>query len=148
MYFAYGSNMASRVLAGRGIHFCSVDKARLDGYRLAFMRRSIRTGTGVADIVPDSAAEVWGVVYELADRDVDELDRKEGRPWAYEHRAVQVALGGDTPVPAFTYVVSQREPEEVPPSGAYVEAILEGAREHGLPPAYIALLESLGAVSH
>jgi len=58
--------------------------ARLDGYRLAFTRRSVRTGSGVADIVGAPGSTVWGVVYEIGEEDLAALDRKERA-----HRLVQ-----------------------------------------------------------
>ena len=143
LYFDYGSNMASGRLADRGIPFRVLGRARLDGYRLALTRRSVRTGTGVADIVVDPGSSVWGVLYELDDDAVAELDRKEGLPWAYSRRPVEVHPNGSGAEAAFTYVVSRREDDEVAPSSEYLESILDGAREHRLPAGYVASLESL-----
>ncbi|MFL5909067.1 MAG: gamma-glutamylcyclotransferase family protein [Gaiellaceae bacterium] len=143
LYFAYGSNMASGVLAARGIQFRSIAAARLDDYRLTFRRRSIRTGTGVADIAPEKGSVVWGVVYELTGSDEAELDQKEGVPWAYSRRDVVVSLAGDAERDVFTYVVTTPEATEVPPSPDYVKSMLEGAREHGLPDDYVSTLEDL-----
>ena len=137
--------MASRSLEQRGIGFRRLGRARLHGYRLAFRRRSIRTNSGVADIVPEPGAEVWGVVYELTDDDAAELDRKEGRPWAYDRREIRITLGDARETNAFTYVVSRPEPHEVVPSPDYVELMVEGADEVGLPATYIDTLKSLHA---
>jgi cation transport regulator ChaC len=143
LYFAYGSNMATRQMAERRIPFDVVGTGRLDGYRVAFTRRSVRTHTGVADIIPQRGSVVWGVLYELGDAAVPILDRKEGHPWAYERRVIHVRRNGSPEERAFTYRVSVREDSEVAPSSAYLEAMLEGAREHSLPREYVDLVEGL-----
>jgi hypothetical protein len=51
--------------------------ARLADHRLAFTRRSVKTGTGVADIVPAPGETVWGALYELGDGELAAIDRKE-----------------------------------------------------------------------
>jgi gamma-glutamylcyclotransferase (GGCT)/AIG2-like uncharacterized protein YtfP len=117
--------------------------ARLDGYRLAFTRRSAKTGTGVADIVADLSSAVWGALYDISEECASQLDRKEGHPWAYARRDVHVHLNGVAHEAAFTYAVSQPEDDEVPPSETYIESMIEGARERSLPSEYVAFLESL-----
>jgi gamma-glutamylcyclotransferase len=154
VYFAYGRNMGSVAmeLACPGHRFLGV--AELRGHRLAFTRRSVRTGTGVADIVAAAGESLWGALYELDAARLTALDEKEGAGWAYERRAVRVVPGGagdaprtspaDQEVEAFAYAVIARDGEHVAPSREYVEALLRGARERGLPAAYVA---ALGAVA-
>ena len=141
-YFAYGSNMATRLMTLTCPNHRVLGPARLDGYRLAFTRRSIKTGTGVADIVADPDATVWGALYEVNEDCVARLDRKEGHPWAYARKDVFVHLSNGARDAAFTYVVSKPEADEVPPSEPYLESIIEGAGEHSLPDAYVASLAS------
>jgi gamma-glutamylcyclotransferase len=113
--------------------------AELPGHRLAFLRRSIRWGAGAVDIVPAPGRSVWGVLYELP-LGVGELDAKEGAGFAYRRREVEVVLDGSS-FAAFAYEVIDKEPAEVPPRPEYVELLVTGAREHGLPANYIAELE-------
>jgi hypothetical protein len=143
-YFAYGANMAEGVMAA----FCPghrlLGTAELPGHRLAFTRRSIRTGTGVADVVPDPGASVWGVLYELSAGDLDALDRKEGNGWAYERAPAVVRVGGrrDEEVAAVTYRVCAPEPSEVTPSPDYLDGLIGAAHSRGLPSAYTTELEA------
>src|SRR5262245_8995283 len=128
LYFAYGSNMATRQMAARGVPFETVGRGSIEGYRVAVTRRSIRTHTVVADIVCEQGSVGWGVLYEIGDDAVPILDRKEGHPWAYERGVIQVSPDrGGPEVPAFTYRVNAREHGEVAPSSAYLELMLEGA---------------------
>jgi gamma-glutamylcyclotransferase (GGCT)/AIG2-like uncharacterized protein YtfP len=155
MYFAYGRNMGSAAmeLACPGHRFLGT--AELRGHRLAFTRRSVRTGTGVADIVAGAGESVWGALYELDAARLAALDEKEGAGWAYERRAVRVLPAGsggersaaEREVEAFAYAVIARDGEHVAPSPEYVEALLDGARERGLPAAYVAALGAVAAGS-
>src|SRR4051812_7107992 len=92
-YFAYGANMAEGVMQAHCTGHVFAGIAELPGHRFAFTRRSIRTGTGVADVVADPASRVWGVLYEV--RDLDGLDAKEGAGWAYVHYPVTVRVRDD-----------------------------------------------------
>jgi hypothetical protein len=133
-YFAYGANMAEAVMTEHCPGHSVLGVAELPGHRFAFSRRSIRTGTGVADVVADPARSVWGVLYEIDD--LAPLDAKEGAGWAYDRCEVHVRLGDET-VTASTYKVKTPEPVEVPPGDAYIGAIIDAARARGLPPEYI-----------
>jgi gamma-glutamylcyclotransferase (GGCT)/AIG2-like uncharacterized protein YtfP len=133
VYFAYGANMADAVMAAHCPGHVLVGVGELPGHRFAFSRRSVRTGTGVADVVPDPASSVWGVVYEVDD--LAALDAKEGAGWAYERYPVTVRLGSEERE-ALTYRVMQPEPAEVRPSDEYLARILDAGAERGLPDAY------------
>jgi hypothetical protein len=118
LYFAYGSNMA--VADG------FVRPARLDGYRLALTRRSIRWRAGVLDIVEADGRHVWGALFDLPD--LERLDAKEAAGVSY--RRVEVELDGGER--AVAYEVIHKEPEPVPTCSEYAELVLAGARECGL----------------
>ena len=139
LYFAYASNMSGEVMTRACPGAVCLGAARLEGYRLAFLRRSVRTGTGVGDLIEDGESETWGVLYELDEEDRAALDRKEGLGWAYELREVTVASGRGSHA-ALTYTVKEREPEEVEPSPEYLQRLLAAARARDLPEHYLACL--------
>jgi gamma-glutamylcyclotransferase len=142
-YFAYGSNMAGPVMDGACPEHRFLGPARLPGYRFAFMRRSVRTGTGVADILPDPESSVWGALYELERDRMGRLDRKETLGAAYEHLDVVVLTADGASHNAMAYSVIAKEPVEVCPSLAYVQGLILGARERSLPEDYVACLRAL-----
>ena len=142
-YFAYGSNMAGSVMEAACAEHRFLGPVRLPGYRFAFMRRSVRTGTGVADIVPDAHGSVWGALYELERDRLGPLDRKETLGSAYEHLDVMVLSDDGASHHAMAYSVIAKEPVEIRPSLAYVQGLIEGARERSLPEDYLASLQSL-----
>ena len=133
-YFAYGANMAEAVMTEHCPGHSVLGVAELPGHRFAFSRRSVRTGTGVANVVADPTRSVWGVLYEVDD--LATLDAKEGAGWAYDRCEVGVRLGDET-VAAVTYKVQTPERAEVPPSDAYITGIVEAATARGLPAEYI-----------
>ncbi len=138
-YFAYGSNMSAQVMQAASPGHRALGRARLPGHRLAFTRRSVRTGSGVADVVGDPQNTVWGVLYELADGDLETLDRKEGAGWAYERQEIRVYGEDGSPHDAVAYVVIEKSSEQIPPSGEYAQQLIAAARERGLPEDYVAL---------
>jgi gamma-glutamylcyclotransferase len=142
-YFAYASNMDPEVMAARCHTYRTIGPARLAGYELAFTRRSQRSGTGVADIVPAEQSEVWGVLYEITEACLESLDRKEGAGWAYERIEVPVLGTDGASHRAYTYVVLSKEPSPVLPSSEYVERLVSAARAQELPGQYVAKLQSL-----
>ena len=122
-------------------HRC-LGAAELRDHRLAFTRRSLRTGTGVADVLAAPGASVWGALYALDQAHLATIDVKEGNGWAYERRAVRVIAGGDE-LEAFAYAVIAPDAEHVQPSREYLQALVEGARERGLPEDYVAVLAAV-----
>jgi gamma-glutamylcyclotransferase (GGCT)/AIG2-like uncharacterized protein YtfP len=82
--------------------------------------------------VPAPGESVWGALYEMADGELDLLDRKEGEGFAYRRRAVEVEHRGE-PLAAVAYEVIEKEPEEVAPTPEYLELLRAAARERGLP---------------
>jgi gamma-glutamylcyclotransferase len=144
-YFAYASNMAHEVMARLCPRHRYLGVACLADHRLAFTRRSAKTGTGVADIVPAPGKTVWGALYEIGNHELDAVDRKEGYGWAYTRVMLPVRLeAGGQERNALTYIVLSKEPLDVPPSRQYLNRVIAAARDRGLPAQYI---ERLAAVS-
>ncbi|HMH47309.1 MAG TPA: gamma-glutamylcyclotransferase family protein [Solirubrobacteraceae bacterium] len=116
-YFAYGSNMAESVMAAHCPGHRYIGLADLPEHRLAFTRRSVRTLTGVADIVRADGQSVWGALYELDESDLRAIDRKEGNGSNYERMQVRVRPAGRGPyADALTYAVIDPLDTEVQPS--------------------------------
>ncbi len=148
-YFAYGSNMQSATLRGRrGIVYAQAAAARLPGWRLVFDKPSVLgLPEGFANVVPDPAAETFGVLYELSEDDLAHVDLTEGVLIGNYARIAVAAERLEAPgvaVPAFTLTSDRRDPR-VRPSTRYMQLLLAGAEEHGLPAAWIAMLRAVPA---
>ena len=76
-YFAYGSNMNWQQMQRRCPSSQFVCVGRLANYRFAIARHSQLRGCGTANIIAEKGSEVWGVVYDVSDRDLILLDRFE-----------------------------------------------------------------------
>jgi gamma-glutamylcyclotransferase (GGCT)/AIG2-like uncharacterized protein YtfP len=106
LYFAYGSNLDVAQMKERCPSSDPLGVARLSGYRLAFSRYSRTRGCGVADIVTQAGAEVWGLVYELSESDLTgSLDRYEGYPRNYTRMVLPVELVDAGGLEAWVYSV-------------------------------------------
>ena len=75
LYFAYGSNLDWAQMKQRCPLAKFVCRAKLPAHRLAFTLKSAKRDCGVADVLPDQAKDVWGVVYELPDNELKNLDK-------------------------------------------------------------------------
>lgn len=149
LYFAYGSNMDWAQMKTRCPSVTFVGVARLADHRLAFTRKSVNRGCGVADVVHETGRSVWGAVFQPSELDVGALDKSEGyRPGreknSYWRRECMVFLDGDEnrPVTAQTYF-GDPQPDPPLPNQAYKDLILGGARHWHLPALYIAELEAI-----
>lgn len=128
-----------------------VCRAKLPSHRLAFALHSVNRGCGVADVLRDEAKDVWGVVYELPENELKNLDKKEsfrlGRPDdqnEYIRETHYVWQEGNAKRPLLVSLY-RGHPELDPPlpSCDYKNLIVEGARRWNLPADYIRELESI-----
>jgi len=140
-YFAYGSNMLSTRLRERVPSAKSLGKIRLKGHRLAWTKQSFRDGSGKCHIVKTGRSfdVVWGVLYEMHEKEIPDLDRAEGK--GYDQKIVTMNYGR-THCQAFTYVATAVKPE-LHPYKWYQALVVKGAREHHLPNPYIQFLEQV-----
>lgn len=152
--FAYGSNLDRRRMRRRVPSARFEGRAWLDEWTLRFNKRGSRDGTAKANVVrtgrPGDA--VPGVVYRMLARELPELDRVEG---GYDR--VRAVLRYEGPVPAHESADARNRPASawiyvarsetldsgIRPARWYLEHVLRGARDHGLPAAHVAWLEGV-----
>lgn len=150
LYFAYGSNMDWAQMRDRCPSTKFVGRGRLPDHRLAFTYRSSRRGCGVADILSEKGAQVWGAVYDVSDPDLENLDLHEGyQPGSgsgsYLRIEVNVELDVDPPetLKVLAYKVRSPETIHVPPNENYKSLLVAGAKHWQLPEAYIQQLQAI-----
>ena len=149
-YFAYGSNMQRATFAGRrGIVSARELPARLDHWRLVFDKPPLLPiGESYANIVRDVGAHVLGVLYEVTFDDLAHIDLTEGVALGnYQRIEVPVATLhrlGDAPQTGFT-LTSERRDGQLRPSVRYMNLLIAGAIEHGLPNHYVDFLRAVPA---
>jgi gamma-glutamylcyclotransferase len=160
LWFVYGSSLDRDTFSvwarEHGYALPDLDAARparLPGYRLSFDVVSRHWGGAVATLVESLGDVVEGVVLELPGTSRRLVDHKEGAlSGLYEAIAVKVATAtGEVDAVAYRALPSRRLAAEGPPSPAFLDAVVRGARAAGLSAAWIARLEALrgdGAAPH
>jgi len=151
LYFAYGSNMHAGQMKERCPSAKFVCRAKLPSHRLAFTRKSVNRGCGVADILRDETKDVWGVVYELLESELENLDKDEdfrpGRPDPqneYTRENHYVWREGDAKRSLLVSLYrGHPQPNPPLPDFGYKNLIVGGARHWQLPADYIQELESI-----
>jgi gamma-glutamylcyclotransferase (GGCT)/AIG2-like uncharacterized protein YtfP len=125
----------------------ALGRATLSGYRVAFVQWHDGWGGGVAGIVPDGMGVVEGVVYALSAENLRALDGCEPTgDGSYWREQVTVVTASADPLTVWVYRGHVAEDGPFAPSVRYLETIVTGAREHGLPAVTIAaLLQSADA---
>lgn len=144
-YFAYGSNMNLAQMNQR----CSSPKvlgiARLPGHKVEFYGYSTTWDGARETVIADPQAEVWGVLYELQAFDWEALDRYQDARFdgtgQYFHYPVEVIDREQGRIKAMIYKKDILN-EAKTPSAEYLDFIVQGAKEQGLPKEYIALLQN------
>ena len=145
-YFAYGSNMDRESMEKRGVTIFSMQRARLEGFRLAFNKvASRRENEGYANIAKDPDGIVEGILYEIRDSDISKLDEFEGYPNHYDRINVTVKLNNGQEVCAVTYVANpDKTCDGLKPSRGYMDHLL--AAKDYLSPEYFEKLKATETV--
>ena len=133
--FAYGSNLSVPRMSERCPSATIAGVGRLPGHRLTFNRYSDGWKGGVADVVPDPASEVWGVVWDLSPSDMSALDDYEGYPAAYTRIETTIELRSGQRVDAWVYTVVEKS-SFVAPRPEYLKIILDSAEAFAFPEEY------------
>ena len=138
LYFAYGSNLKSARMRARVSSSIFVARARVPTGRLSLDKRG-NDGSGKANLTRTGGDGVWGVIYRIDAEHWQHLDACEP---GYDRVPVDLLTETGEAVTAHTYV-SRILTDSPIPFDWYKRLLVEGAREHALPPAWIARLEDL-----
>lgn len=137
LYFAYGSNLCTARLRELAPSAIARGAAHAPGFALRIDKRGV-DGTAKANLHPAPGSVVWGAVYALDRADWPRLDARER-----DYARIEIEIvHGDTRTLAQTYR-SDRLTEDAVAAAWYKRLIVDGAREHALPPDWCAWLESL-----
>ena len=143
-YFAYGSNMNRAQMRSRAGQIFEEQLGRLENYEMLFNKKA-RGGSGTANIRPAPGKTVYGVLYKIPQSAFRNLDRYEGVPEHYRRIEVNVTNGAGKKIAAQAFIATKVE-KSLRPASHYLQVILEGAGEHGLPAEYIAQIKAAAGV--
>lgn len=146
--FAYGSDMFGAQIRERCSRPVPVGTACLADHGLGFFGHSDIWDGGVETVVPTPGRELWGVIYELTFMDAQRLDvwhdaRLDGAG-SFFHYPARVVDASGRPHTVLLYKKDILGPP-TQPSRQYLDVIIQGAEENGLPAAYVRGLRSLQA---
>jgi gamma-glutamylcyclotransferase len=144
--FAYGSNMPTARISAptRCPSAKALGVAELRGHELRWHKKS-NDGSAKADIVESEVggASVFGVLYEISLLDKPSLDREEGLGNGYDEVRITVLHNGaKTTVTAYK---ATNIDAKLQPYTWYKALAAFGAKEHGLPAAYVEQIEAVPA---
>lgn len=141
-YFAYGSNLLLPRLERRvgGVVFAG--RACLPNWVFCMNKRSA-DGTAKANVQRSPGDEVWGVLYELTEEQLDRLSYYEAN---YDRLEVHVTTEEGEELAAVTFS-SNRLTDTTAVDPEYLATLIEGARAHGLPDHVVVLLESFADIA-
>jgi hypothetical protein len=142
-YFAYGSLMSLKEMKQtcEEEDYEVVGPAKAEGYELAFTRKSRKWNMmGVADLKPSPSSLAYGVLYKISDKEKQKIDIREGYAEgrdllsnAYNCLPVIVKLiNSNQSLEAICYFAN-RQADFIQPSRRYLDIMIKGAQENGLP---------------
>jgi cation transport regulator ChaC len=151
-YFAYGSNLLDDEIKRTTETAEPVGVAYLPGYRVKFTKHSESRGCDAASIAKDAGSIVWGFVYRVNEDDQEALKKRE---LGYREDQDLIALlvpdvseiSEADPIPVFTFIGENTCLDACGPSREYLDLVIRGAEERGLPADYIASLATESDVS-
>lgn len=140
--------MSSRRLtaAGRAPSATRVAVGYVPSRKLTFDKFSTRDRSGKCDCeaTGDAAERVYGVVYRIIALERAALDAAEGLHKGYRSEILTV-IAEDATHRALAYIATDKRPG-LPVFNWYLEHVLRGATENGLPPDYVTSLRRIPTV--
>lgn len=145
-YFAYGSNMLTGRLRERVPSAELLGAARLGGFSQTLTKRSL-DGSGKAAIRQDDRSSVLGVLFQVAPEDLDGLFAAESVGYhPVRHLDVRL-LSGPRLLDCWSFVgIEDYLVPGLAPYDWYLDLMVAGAVEHGLPERHVETLRSAASV--
>lgn len=127
-YFAYGSNMNAQRMVYRKAFFTRRIKATLRMHRLVFNKiATTEPGYGLANVEADNYENVQGILYEIQESDLIELDKHEGVKGQHYERKTMTVETENGSVEAVVYVAHPSKIQNgLIPTVAYAENLYKG----------------------
>jgi gamma-glutamylcyclotransferase len=140
LYFAYADNMDETTLAGRGVKFEKVCTGKVRNLRLVF-HKPAEDGSGKADLTDDRGSVVEGVVYDVPDDSLANLDVYEGVDKGHYRRQVVTVQTSRGELECIAYRASKFR-TGLKPSRDYLQTVIRGAEAHRLSSGYLTFIKS------
>jgi len=138
-YFAYGSNMKESRLLAREVKTFRHQVGYITDYAFRYNKIGI-DGTGKGNIIKERGSMVRGVFFEILLEDYRHLHEK----FEKGYRQIEVkGISGQEIIRAKSFMaLPENMDDKMIPSPKYHDTIIAGAREKGLPEAYIEIIKN------
>lgn len=136
-YFAYGSNLSTNYIRDYTPSAIFLIRAELPNYKIEFRHYSKNLGGGISSIVEMPGALVKGVIYDVQESELEELDILESVPEGLYRRDTYFVMGEDGEWHRADLYRVSNPTGPYTPARSYVDCMIEGAREHGLDTDYV-----------
>ena len=143
LHFAYGSNLSSKFLRQHCLTAVFQLRAELPNFRIVFPFYSQKRQGGISSIVHAPGELVRGVIYEINQKEMEDLDIVESVPQGHYIRETYLVLGEDKRWHSSDLYRCTKPTGPYSPARSYVELMLEGAEEHQIDPNYVKELKWL-----
>jgi gamma-glutamylcyclotransferase (GGCT)/AIG2-like uncharacterized protein YtfP len=118
-------------------------KAQLPNFHIEFRHYSENRQGGISSIIEAPGELVQGIIYEVPEEELIDLDILESVPEGLYRRDTFLVLGEDGLWHKADLYRVANPTGPYPASKEYVEDMIEGAKEHGFPPEYVEKLAAL-----
>ncbi|NQZ06793.1 MAG: gamma-glutamylcyclotransferase [Algicola sp.] len=146
-YFAYGSNMSQQRIQSRCPSARSMGMFHLKGHLLSFNKAG-KDGSGKGNVVAtnNEQAVVYGVVFDIIDSEITDLDQAEGLGIDYSKHTVSVIGQNNNTIDALIYIALLTD-DNLKPYHWYKTHLLTGALEANLPHQYIQTIRNTESIA-
>jgi len=147
LYFTYGSNIHPVRLIRRISSIKLISIYILNNYRLFFNKKST-DGSSKCNIefTIDPHGFVIGILYEISNDDLEELDNYEGLNKGYVHKNLEVNIKGERQN-AITYIATQEYiVNNLRPYTWYKEIVISGMEYYNFDPNYIDKIRNIESI--
>ncbi|MGI9205773.1 MAG: gamma-glutamylcyclotransferase family protein [Woeseiaceae bacterium] len=145
LHFGYGSNMSEAYMKQYTPGLQYVMNAELPNFEIQFRKYSENMGGGISSIIEKPGSMIYGVLYWIPKKEIEELDILEDVPLGIYKRETFQVLGEDGVwYAADLYRVT--EPKgPFAPAKKYLDLMIAGATEHGINAEWLAKLKEMRA---
>jgi len=145
LYFAYGSNMCTGRLKQRVPSATFVRISMLKGHAFRFHKRSTDSSAKADAFETGNTSDVvWGVIFEIDDREKPRLDDAEGLGAGYDEKITTVVDERGQEHRVLLYISDADHIENsLSPFSWYKRFVVDGARQHALPAEYLAVIAAM-----
>lgn len=145
LHFGYGSNMSEAYMKQYTPGLKYLMNAQLPNFEIQFRKYSENMGGGISSIIEKPGGMIYGVLYWIPKKEIEELDILEDVPLGIYKRETFQVLGedGDWYAADLYRVTEPKGPFE--PAKQYLDLMIAGAIEHDINPEWLAKLKKMRA---